>query len=255
MRVPSTKVVSHASSPTSAPLPHASTASPVNVSRSPPLSVPSDNNRTPPDTPTPKFGEALRQQVEERLTFFETGAAPGKNADAIRKVLDQLALENEDEDEDAEMVVDADAADAEPALPLIEAEPPRKKDKKKKKRKLDEMDVDEEDGEPVKKVKLSKEEKKALKKEKRKRMEEEAAAEVSRASYHLSPPNLRVAGRISKGEKGEKEGREGKGKEGKEEQTLMTTTHLPDLPQPCFSSVSLIISSCLCISVNYAQCT
>ena len=32
--------------------------------------------------------------------------------------------------------------DAEPVLPLIEAEPPRKKDKKKE-RKMDEMDVDE----------------------------------------------------------------------------------------------------------------
>ncbi|KAH9985851.1 Nop-domain-containing protein [Russula vinacea] len=52
------------------------------------------------ETPTPKFGEALRQQVEERLAFFETGAPPGKNADAIRKVIDQLALEKEDEDED-----------------------------------------------------------------------------------------------------------------------------------------------------------
>jgi hypothetical protein len=36
-------------------------------------------------------------------------------------------------------------------LPLIEAEPPGKKDKKKK-RKLDEIDVDEENGEPVKKA-------------------------------------------------------------------------------------------------------
>lgn len=119
------------------------------------------------ETPTPKFGEALRQQVEERLAFFDTGAPPGKNADAIRKVLDQLALEKEDEDEDMQ--------DVEPVLPLIEAEPPRKKDKKKK-RKMDEMDVDEEDAEPVKKVKLSKEEKKALKKEKkRERIKEENA--------------------------------------------------------------------------------
>ncbi|KAN0123630.1 hypothetical protein V8E52_002962 [Russula decolorans] len=124
------------------------------------------------ETPTPKFGEALRQQVEERLAFFETGAAPGKNADAIRKVLDQLALEKEDGDEEMQ--------DAEPVLPLIEAEPPRKKDKKKKKRKMDEMDVDEEDAEPVKKVKLSKEEKKALKKEKkRERMKEEDVDVVS----------------------------------------------------------------------------
>jgi len=118
------------------------------------------------ETPTPKFGEALRQQVEERLAFFETGAPPGKNADAIRKVLDDLALE-EKQDEDEEM------DDTEPALPLIEP-PPRKE----KKRKLDEMDVDEEDGDQVKKAKLSKEEKKALKKEKKRERERTKAAEA-----------------------------------------------------------------------------
>ncbi|KAH7923334.1 Nop-domain-containing protein [Leucogyrophana mollusca] len=105
------------------------------------------------DAPTPKFGEALRAQVEERLNFFATGEPPSKNADAIRKVLDSLAL---DGDEDEEM---DDAT--EPVLPLLEVTP--KKDKKKK-RKSDDMDVDEEEDQSTKKVKLSKEEKKALKK-------------------------------------------------------------------------------------------
>ncbi|KIJ64577.1 hypothetical protein HYDPIDRAFT_111940 [Hydnomerulius pinastri MD-312] len=119
------------------------------------------------DNPSPKFGEALRAQVDERLNFFETGAPPSKNADAIRKVLDSLALED-DEDEDAEM------DDAEPILPLIEASPKPKKDKKKK-RTSDDMDVDE-DEQPAKKVKLSKEEKKALKKAAKAAQKEEAAA-------------------------------------------------------------------------------
>lgn len=121
------------------------------------------------DKPSPLFGEALRQQVEERLNFFETGAPPSKNADAIRKVLEKMDL-NDDEDEDM---------DAEPALPLIEPSP--KKDKKKRKHRGDDdaMDVDEEEETPVKKRKLSKEEKKALKKEKKKEAKEKAAAEVS----------------------------------------------------------------------------
>jgi nucleolar protein 56 len=109
------------------------------------------------DNPTPKFGEALRAQVEERLNFFETGAPPSKNADAIRKVLDDLALEDDDEDADVDM-------------PLTTLEPSPKKKEKKKKRKSDAMDVDEDedDEEPsAKKVKLSKEEKKALKKAKK----------------------------------------------------------------------------------------
>ncbi|KIJ17579.1 hypothetical protein PAXINDRAFT_129735 [Paxillus involutus ATCC 200175] len=125
------------------------------------------------DNPTAKFGEALRNQVEERLNFFETGAPPSKNADAIRKVLDSLALDDAGDDDD-----DVEMDDAEPALPFIEASPEPKKDKKKK-RANDAMDVDEEEEEeqPVKKVKLSKEEKKALKKAaKAARKAEEAAA-------------------------------------------------------------------------------
>ncbi|CAK5279411.1 unnamed protein product [Mycena citricolor] len=101
------------------------------------------------DNPTAKFGEALRAQVEERLNFFETGAAPSKNSEAMRKVLQDLALEDDaDDDADAEM-------------PLTTLEPSPKKEKKK--RKSEAMDVD--DAEPAtKRVKLSKEEKKAAKK-------------------------------------------------------------------------------------------
>ena len=78
----------------------------------------------------------MRQQVEERLHFFETGEPPSKNADAIRKVLDQLALDDDDdEEEDVKM-----------------HESTSKKDKKKRKAE----EGDEEDEEPRKKVKLSK---------------------------------------------------------------------------------------------------
>ena len=118
------------------------------------------------ENPTAKFGEALRAQVEERLAFFDTGAPPSKNSDAIRKVLQDLALE--DEDRDAEM------DESGPALTTLEAEPSKKKkEKKRKARDEDGMDVDEEDAPTEKKVKLSKEERKALKKAK-----EAAKAEV-----------------------------------------------------------------------------
>ena len=65
------------------------------------------------DTPTPKFGEALKQQVEERLAFFETGEPPSKNAEAMRKVFEQLAIDHDESDEDGsddEMDVDSAAA-------------------------------------------------------------------------------------------------------------------------------------------------
>ncbi|KAH9080285.1 Nop-domain-containing protein [Lactarius deliciosus] len=117
------------------------------------------------ETPTAKFGEALRQQVEERLAFFETGAAPGKNADAIRK-----------------------------SFPLIDAEP-TKKDKKK--RKLEEMEMDGDEGEPVKKVKSSKEEKKALKKEKKRERKEKEAKEATEGA----PPKKEKKDKKQKEEK------------------------------------------------------
>ncbi|THH32415.1 hypothetical protein EUX98_g1773 [Antrodiella citrinella] len=125
------------------------------------------------DKPTSAFGEALRQQVEERLNFFETGEPPAKNADAIRKVLDQLSLENDGADDDDAMDEDG------PALTTLEATP--KKDKKKRKHADDDegMDVDEDEDEeaPKKKQKLSKEEKKALKKEKKAAAKAAVAAE------------------------------------------------------------------------------
>ncbi|RIB03915.1 hypothetical protein C2G38_2008666 [Gigaspora rosea] len=52
------------------------------------------------DKPTSKFGEALKDQVEERLKFYETGAAVTKNADVMKKVIKEL------EESDAKMEVD-----------------------------------------------------------------------------------------------------------------------------------------------------
>ena len=42
------------------------------------------------DALTTKFGEALKEQVEERLTFYETGQAPKKNLDVMRAVIGAL---------------------------------------------------------------------------------------------------------------------------------------------------------------------
>ncbi|KAK9465154.1 hypothetical protein V1512DRAFT_228932 [Lipomyces arxii] len=42
------------------------------------------------DTPSNKFGEVLRKQVEERLTFYETGAPPTKNSDAMKSAIESL---------------------------------------------------------------------------------------------------------------------------------------------------------------------
>lgn len=103
------------------------------------------------DTPTAKFGEAMRGQVEERLEFMEKGGVVKKNVDVMKKVLDALA----DEEPAAGGAMDVDAAS------------PKKKEKKEKKRKTEEGDDTEAAAEPTKKSKKDKEAKKESKKAKK----------------------------------------------------------------------------------------
>jgi len=150
--------------------------------------------------------------VEERLEFFEKGTPPTKNADAIRKVLEELGLEEDDDEEG----MDVD----QPAFTSLEAEP---KKEKKKKRKSEDMDVDEEDDDDhsAKKVKLSKEEKKALKKAKKEKAKAEAVpgGGVSDRSLSLSCRSYKTfLGRtIEEGKEGEE------GEKRKEEEQGLTT--------------------------------
>jgi nucleolar protein 56 len=160
------------------------------------------------DTPTPKFGEALRAQVEERLNFFETGQPPTKNAETIRKVIDELALEKREEDGHD---VDMDAE--EPVLTTLEPSSSSKKDKKRKKRRSEDMEVDDEeedDEEPkAKKPKLTKEEKKALKKAKK----EKVKAEVEAAAVEESESIKGKEKEKEKAKDGEKKEKKDKDKE------------------------------------------
>ncbi|CAI7647638.1 unnamed protein product [Penicillium bialowiezense] len=81
------------------------------------------------EAPTTKFGEALKSQVEERLEFYTSGAAPTKNEVAMKSAMDAVLADLDDvegEQSDAEME-DADVAEAKK----------EKKDKKEKKEKKD----------------------------------------------------------------------------------------------------------------------
>jgi nucleolar protein 56 len=83
------------------------------------------------ETPTTKFGEALKQQVEERLEFYSTGAAPTKNEVAMKSAMDAvLAGIDVDVDESDEEMEDVDA----------KKEKKEKKDKKEKKEKKEKSD-------------------------------------------------------------------------------------------------------------------
>lgn len=74
------------------------------------------------DTPTTKYGEALRAQVEERLSFYESGTAVSKNSDAIKKAQAAIAAEDlEGEDDDGDEDDDAKEEEVAEAVRLVEA--------------------------------------------------------------------------------------------------------------------------------------
>ncbi|EJU03375.1 Nop domain-containing protein [Dacryopinax primogenitus] len=130
------------------------------------------------DSPTPKFGEALKNQVEERLAFFETGVAPHKNADAMKKVLEDL--ENEEHDEDDEDMVNAIQVLVVPAVVTADST-----EKKKEKRKSDVVD---DDAEPPVAKKLKKDKTEDVgKKEKKK--EKKAKADVTSTPIKAADPD------------------------------------------------------------------
>ena len=96
------------------------------------------------DDPSRLYGEKLREQVEERLKFYETGSAPRRNIDVMSEVAKSLKVVVDDDD-------DVDMEDTTP-----------KKDKKskkkdKKKRKADDDGEADAEEKPSKKVKSSEE--------------------------------------------------------------------------------------------------
>lgn len=44
----------------------------------------------PAELPTSVFGDKLREQVEERLSFYETGTVPRKNVDVMQEAVKEV---------------------------------------------------------------------------------------------------------------------------------------------------------------------
>lgn len=82
------------------------------------------------DEPSSVYGQKLRDQVEERLKFYETGAAPRKNIDVMEEVARHLKAGKDAEDDDNGAK--------------------KKKKKKDKKRKADDSGSDDDDDDGVK---------------------------------------------------------------------------------------------------------
>jgi nucleolar protein 56 len=106
------------------------------------------------EEPTNAYGVQLRDQVEERLTFYDTGAMPRKNVDVMSAVADSL-----------KSIGDSASAKI--------AEGEKKSKKKDKKRKAEEV-TEEEEPEPEPEVNEKKEKKK--KKDKKSKIDEEEPA-------------------------------------------------------------------------------
>lgn len=123
------------------------------------------------DEPDKIYGEKLREQVEERLKFYETGAAPRKNIDVmveIRKSM-EAGKAKDDVDDDAEM-----------------EEAPKSSKKSKKEKKKRKRDGDDDDDNEMKDKNTPSKKKKTPKKGK---VSEEGQAEDKTPSKKKKTPN------------------------------------------------------------------
>lgn len=105
------------------------------------------------DDPCDAYGKKLREQVEERLKFYETGANPRKNIDVMKEVSRNLLAHKGDEEEgggggDKQLHVDDDDMDSDK-----EDEGKKKKKKKDKKKRKSDVSMEDADEKTPKKSK------------------------------------------------------------------------------------------------------
>ena len=87
------------------------------------------------ERPSTTFGDALRKQVEERLDFYSTGAAPTKNQDAMKRAMDDVLANMNVEDPTAAGAEDEEAADGVTAQATEQVMRKKSKEEKKKDKK------------------------------------------------------------------------------------------------------------------------
>ncbi|CAK4675299.1 hypothetical protein LEN26_005094 [Aphanomyces euteiches] len=95
------------------------------------------------DEPTTAYGEQMKEQVEERLAFYESGATPRKNVDVMAQVSEQLKSaaplkkrkDRGDKDEKKKAKKAKKQEEEAPVEQVDEEEADKKKKKKKKKNK------------------------------------------------------------------------------------------------------------------------
>ncbi|KAF1977180.1 pre-rRNA processing nucleolar protein-like protein Sik1 [Bimuria novae-zelandiae CBS 107.79] len=87
------------------------------------------------ETPTSKFGEALKRQVEERIEFYASGATPAKNSAVMQAAMDSVLADIDTEDPTAHATEDVVMADGVTGKATEQAVREKKKEKKEKKEK------------------------------------------------------------------------------------------------------------------------
>jgi nucleolar protein 56 len=100
------------------------------------------------ESPTSKFGEALKDQMEERLKFLSQGVKPRKNKEAMAEVIEELKKEGLFYGD--KVRVGKEDGDATPDDEKKDKKDKKKKDKKDKKRKHSEVPEDSEEEEVAK---------------------------------------------------------------------------------------------------------
>jgi nucleolar protein 56 len=95
------------------------------------------------ETPTSKFGEALKRQVDERIEFYASGAPPTKNSAVMQAAMNAVMTDiGVVEDPTATAAEDVEMADGITAAATEQAVRKEKKDKKEKKEKKSKTEED-----------------------------------------------------------------------------------------------------------------
>ncbi|KAG5834176.1 hypothetical protein ANANG_G00258670 [Anguilla anguilla] len=124
------------------------------------------------EVPTSVFGDKLRDQVEERLSFYETGEAPRKNLDVMK-----------------EAVIEAGEVAAEIKRKTEKKEKKRKKREKRKLEALSTGEGEEEEEEEKEKDEVNGDAEAVVKKKKKKKQDEEEVAEKEVVEEESAPLN------------------------------------------------------------------
>jgi len=136
---------------------------------------------------TTVFGSKLKEQVEERLKFYETGDLPRKNVDVMNEAVEEAAAEmkkKKKKDKKKRKAADADTtadttAAGDTTMEDDTEEPPKKKKKKKNKENEPEAVPEQEPVQTIVEAEADESMTKKKKKKKDKNKEEEHKADVS----------------------------------------------------------------------------